>query len=83
MSSVAELQLLWIFRRVTNFTAILLTKDGRFVSIVFEFEQVMGRVFKEKRAVLNAGPRESHTRLLIEGQGFRLGSICQRLPVFL
>lgn len=83
MSSVAELQLLWIFRRVTNFTAILLTKDGRFVSIVFEFEQVMGRVFKEERAVLDAGAREPHTRLLIEGQAFRLGSICQRLPIFL
>ena len=62
---------------------ILLAEDGRFVGIVFKFEQVVRWVFQKERAVFDAGPRKANPRLLVERESLRLRPICQRLPFLL
>jgi hypothetical protein len=53
------------------------------MGVMFEFEQIVGRIFKKERAVLDTGPWKTHARLLIEGEVLVFGSIRQRLPVLL
>jgi hypothetical protein len=47
---------------------------------VFEFEQVVRRVFQKERAVFDTGTRKSYARLLIERESLGFGPIRQRLP---
>ena len=74
------MRLFCILRRIADLTVILFTEDGRFMSVVFEFEQIVRRVFEKERPVLDTRAWETHSRLLIEGKILRLGPICQRLP---
>ena len=48
--------------------------------VVFEFEQIVGRIFEEKCAVFDAGAGEPDAGLLIEGQFFCLGFLQELLP---
>lgn len=57
---------------VADLTVILLAEDGRFVGVVLELEQVVGRIFQKKCAVLDARAWESNPRLLIESKPFGL-----------
>ena len=50
------------------------------MEIVFEFEEVPGWIFQKERVVLDSGPGEPDTGLLIEGQLFLLGSFQELLP---
>ena len=50
------------------------------MGVVFEFQQVVGRVFQKERVVFDARAGEAHPGLLVERQAFRLGPIQQRLP---
>jgi hypothetical protein len=48
--------------------------------VVFEFEQIAGRIFEKERVVLDPGAWEPDAGLLVEGQIFRLGLIQELLP---
>ena len=50
------------------------------MGIVFELEEVPGRIFEKERVVFNTRPWKPHARLLIEGQIFRLGLGQELLP---
>jgi len=48
--------------------------------VVFEFEQIVGRIFEKECVVLDPRSREPHAWLLIKGQSFRLGLFQKPLP---
>ena len=48
--------------------------------VVFELEQIAGRIFEKERVVLDASSGESDAGLLVEGQIFRLGLLQELLP---
>ena len=50
------------------------------MEIVFELEEIPGRILEKERVVLNVGAGKAHARLLIEGQPSRLGLLQELLP---
>ena len=50
------------------------------MEIVFELEEIPGRIFEEKSVVLEAGARKPDAGLLIEGQPVRPGLLQKLLP---
>ena len=69
-----------MLRGVADLTTLSLAEDRRLMNIVFELEEIPGRIFEKERVVLDAGAREPDARLLIEGQPFRLGLLQELLP---
>lgn len=65
---------------VADFRKIPFAEDRGLVRIVFEFEEIVRRVFKKERVVLDSCPGKSHSRLLVEGQSLGFRSIGELLP---
>jgi hypothetical protein len=53
--------------RVADLAAFSLAEDCRLMKIVFELEEISGRIFEKERVVLDAGAGKADAGLLIEG----------------
>lgn len=67
-------------RGVAYRVKIPLAEDGGLMRVVFEFEEVLRRITKKERAMLDAGAGKAKTGLLIKRQPLRFGPIRQGLP---
>jgi len=67
-------------RGIADLRTLSLAEDRRLMDIVFELEEIPGRIFEKKRMVFDPGAREPDTGLLVERQVFRLSLLQELLP---
>ena len=68
-------------RGVAYSTMVMLAENGGFVRVVFELEQVLGRILKKECMVLDARAGKPDSWLLKEPQPLGFRPIGQRLPI--